>query len=328
MRKIAIEEHVSMPEFDDIMREVEARLKFPNLSDPDRMKNTLGPLMSMPPEQHRIPTMDKYGIDIQIVSCGGSGIQNILDPKTAIEACKKANDHLQEFIKAFPGRFKGFAILPMQDPAAAVEELERCVKEYGFVGVMQHGHTNFHYYDEAQFYPVWAKLEELDVPLYIHVANPEADQIRIYDDYPELLGNTWNWGYTGGTHALRIIFGGIFDRYPNAKLIMGHMGEGIPYVMGRLDEGYDCRNVKKKGRMAHHPSYYLKKNFYLSTSGQFYPEALTCAISAIGLDKILFANDYPHYPTENSVNHVESCPLTREQREMIYYKNAEKLFKL
>jgi 2,3-dihydroxybenzoate decarboxylase len=328
MKRIAVEEHISVKAFESLAAEQSARLKFPNLSDPDRMANTLGPVMFLEPSVHRIPEMDKYGIDIQVLSVGGGAVQNDLDAARAVANARYANDVVYETIRQYPDRFYGFGLLAMQDPAAAVQELERCVKELGFVGIMLHGATNFSYYDEPQYYPIWAKLEELGVPLYLHVGNPEADQIRMYDGYPEILGNTWNWGVVGATHALRIMFGGVFDRYPGAQLILGHMGESLPYLLGRLDEGYDCRGVKKMGRMAHHPSYYMKNNIYITTSGGFQPEAMICAIMGIGVERILFANDYPHYSLTQTMAQMEACPLTDEQFELIYHGNAERLLKL
>ena len=328
MRKIAVEEHITLREFDQLTVEQAARLNFPSLSDPERMKNTLGPVMYLEPGEHRIPEMDKYGIDIQVLSAGGMAVQNDLDAARATVNARYANDAVFRTIRQYPDRFYGFGLLAMQDPAGAVCELERCVRDLGFVGIMLHGSTNFTYYDEPQYEPVWAKLEELGVPLYLHVGNPEADQIRMYDGYPELLGNTWNWGVVGATHALRIMFGGVFDRHPGAQLILGHMGESLPYLLGRLDEGYDCRNVKKMGRMARHPSYYLKNNVYITTSGGFGPEAMVCAVMGIGAGRVLFANDYPHYPLADTMAQMNACPLSREQFEQIYHGNAERLFKI
>ncbi len=327
MKRIAIEEHVQLPELDAIDAEIEKRLAFPSLYDPERMTNTLLPVYYAPPEEHRIPQMNQFGIDMQVLSIT-AGVQLDLNVERAINSSRHANDILYSFTQKYPDRFKAFAILPMQDPNAAVEELERCVTEYGFVGVMLAGSTNYQYYDEMQFDPVWACLEKYGLPLYIHPQSPEADQIRMYYGYEELLGNTWNWGVFTATHALRIIFSGVFERHPGCSLILGHMGEGLPYLLGRLDEGYDCRNVQAKGRMPHHPSYYLQRNFYLTTSGGWRPEAMHCAIEALGAEHILFANDYPHYPLQNTMKQMEASNLNEEQQELIYHRNAEKLLKI
>lgn len=327
MKRIAIEEHLQIPELDRLTAEIEKRLNFPSLSDPNRMQNTLMPVFYAPPEEHRFPLMDRYGIDMHVLSVT-MGIQLDLDTERAIRNSRMANDTMYELTQKYPDRFRAFAALPMQDPAAAADELERCITELGFVGTLLGGSSNYHYYDEPQFEPVWAVLEKYGLPMYIHVQSPEADQIRMYEGYDELLGNTWNWGEVAATHALRIIFSGLFDRHPGCSLILGHMGESLPFLLGRLDEGYDCRNVKAKGRMAHHPSYYLKKNFYVTTSGGWRPEAIHCTIEALGAEHVLFANDYPHYPLESTMKQMEESGLTPEQQELIYHKNAERLLKL
>lgn len=328
MRKIAVEEHYETTMFDHYLPDITARLNFPNLFNPEHFKERLAGIIHAPPEQDRLPVMDRNGIAIQVLSSGTWVVQNLPDPAEAVKVSRQINDLLHELISQYPDRFRGFAMLPMQDVDAAVTELRRCVTELGFVGVMLNGPTNFTYYDDPRFDPFWAALQELDVPMCIHPANPPADQISIYDGYPELLGNTWNWGYHTATHVLRIMFGGVFDRFPGVQMIVCHMGEGLPYLLGRMDEGYDARKVKALGRMAHHPSYYFRHNLYINTSGGFRPEAMACAISALGCDRILFANDYPHFPTATSVAQVEACALTHEQREMIYFKNAERLFRV
>jgi len=326
MRVIGLEEHISFPEVAELQKEIAERLAFPNLTDPTRQATVLGPLERAGPEVDRIPTMDKYGMDVQVLSISGSAVQNDLDTARAVANAKLGNDKVYALTKQYPDRFRGLGILAMQDPAAAVDELQRCVEELGFIGVMLHGPTNFHYYDEPQFEPVWALLEQYHVPMYIHAASPEADQIRMYEGYSELLGNTWNWNVFAATHALRIIFSGLFDRHPDAMLMLGHMAEGLPYFLGRLDEGYDCRNTKALGRMAHPPSYYIRRNILMTTSGGWSPAAMHCAIEAIGAEHIFFATDYPNYPVETSFRQMEDCNLTQEQLDLIYHGNAERLF--
>lgn len=328
MKIIAVEEHWQLEEFEKLSDEHEARRKFPSLQNPGKTEDTPQSVYYLPPEKHRFPIMDKYGIDMQVLSIGGRAVQNDPDTARAVHNAHYANDVLYSITQRYPDRFKAFGLLAMQDPMAAAEELERCVKELGFVGIMLFGPTNFSYYDEPKYYPVWAKLEELNVPLYLHAASPEADQVRMYEGYDELLGLTWNWGVFTATHALRIMFGGIFDRFPKAQLILGHMGEGLPYLLGRLDEGYDYRNVKMKERMAHYPSYYIKNNIYITTSGGFQPEAMLCAILAVGAERILFANDYPHCPAEKTIAQLDACTLTDEQRELICHGNAERLLRI
>lgn len=330
MRKIAIEEHVSLLNCKDIEREIADRLNFPDFGTDPKRHQGLETLIHLAPEEHRIPTMDKYGLTMQVISSGDSFIQSDLNVERATKNARCANDLLYDYIKNHPDRFRAFGIVAMQDPQEAAAEIERCSKELGFVGIMLHGATNAHYYDEAQFEPVWAKLEELDMPLYLHPGNPEADQVRMYEGYPELLASTWNWGVFGGTHALRMVFGGVFERHPGAKLILGHMGEMLPYWLGRLDEGAMHRGIPNaNGKISKVPSYYIKNNIYITTSGGYNPEAMMCAVMGMGAGHILFANDYPHVDLGLSMQQVDVCAfLTEEQRDLIYHKNAERLFKI
>lgn len=326
MRKIAFEEHVGMPEFGAVAQEESARLMFPNLSDPARQNNVLKPLLGAAPGVHRIPLMEKCGLDMQVLSVGGSVIQNDTDTQRAIANSRYANNKLYRITEEYPGKFRMMGTLPMQDPAAALDELERCIHGLKCVGFMLHGPTNFHYYDEPQFDGIWAALARYRLPLYLHPANPPADQIRMYDGFSELLGHTWNWNVYTATHALRIIFSGVFDRHPDATLMLGHMAEGLPYFLGRLDEGYQHRNTAALGRMSREPSYYIKKNLLMTTSGGWGPEAMHCAVDAIGAEHILFACDYPHFPLEDSLRLMEEAQLSPEQYELIYHGNAERMW--
>lgn len=324
MRKIAVEEHFFNPELGQIIAEWNERWKFPKFMDPDATKDFL-PLSDLPFDQHRLPTMDKNEIDIQVISTNAPGIQGIEDPVRAVDTAKRTNDYAYKLISQYPDRFLGFAALPLQDPEAAAREMERCVKELGFRGAMIQAHSNFKYLDSPEFEPVWDTLEALDVPLSLHVFNPWPDQIRIYDGYPELLGATWNWGVEAATHALRMVFGGVFERHPKAKLIMAHLGESLPYLLGRIDEGAFMNGAMKKGRISMPPSEYFRRNVYVSTSGQYRPETLRCAISALGIDHIMFATDYPYFDAEKSVLCVENTDLSDEEKQKIYYNNAAEL---
>ncbi len=326
--KIGVEEHISSAKFDAFIEKLQPAMvgnDFPNLVDPDRQKE-LGPKSYKPLEEDRFLLMDRHNFK-HILSMGGE-IQRMVDSSDAIAAATIANDIIKDHVDRYPDRFWGFGNLPMQDPVAALEELDRC-RELGFIGIMLHGPTCFHYYDEPQFEPVWEKLEAYDMPLYLHVGNPEADQIRIYDGYDDLLGNTWNWGVMGGTHAMRIIFGGVFERHPNAKLILGHMGEGLPFWVGRIDEGYECRKTWKRGRIPKLPSHYIHRNLYATTSGGFHEEAVLCSLKGFGPDKVLFSTDYPHYPADTTVERIDAIQsISEDTRKDIYYRNAEKLFNI
>jgi 2,3-dihydroxybenzoate decarboxylase len=325
MKKIAFEEHIHSKELGKIRMQWTARTKFPDLIDKDFWMKNCMPKMMEPPEKVRIPLMDEAGIDIQVLSPNSPSIQGILDPVEAVEAAVRINDDLSDFAKKHPERFFCFASLPLQNPQAAADELERCVTKLGFKGAIVHGHTNFHYLDERQFDCVWAKAEELDVPISLHVIDPALDQIKIYEGCHELLGPSWNWNVENATHILRMVCNGVFKRFPKAKLIAGHMGEGLPYYLGRIDEGFVSflgHSLKKIDRM---PSDYIKNNIYVSTSGKYFPPTLRCAIDAMGIDKIIFATDFPFFDMKEAVSQIESSNLSDYEKECIYFRNAEKL---
>jgi 2,3-dihydroxybenzoate decarboxylase len=325
--KIAVEEHFFTSELGAIINDWKDKYHFPDMMDEEFIRKGL-PLTGLPFDDHRIPTMDECGVQIQILSTNSPGIQGIENAAKAVDVAKRTNDAAAELIAKYPNRFAGFAALPLQNPQASVRELERCVKELGFRGAMIQGHCNFEYLDNEKFDDIWSCLEALDVPLSLHVFNPWPDQIRIYEGFHEMLGPTWNWGVEAATHTLRIIFGGVFERHPGARMILGHLGESLPYLLGRIDEGAKMTGALKKGRISNPPSYYLKTNVYVSTSGQYRPETLLCAIAALGIEKILFATDYPYVEMSAAVDCVESTLLTEDQRKAIYRENAAQLFNL
>lgn len=330
MKKIAVEEHIENLAFRQFDADAMRNIPFPVTADPIRAKY-LEDLFDAPIEKHRLPIMDQYDIGIQIVSPNTQAVQYEHDKEKAVKIAIEVNDMTYDFVKQAPERLKGMAVLPMQDPQAAAYELERCVKEKGFVSAFIHGQTglgDYPYYDDPVYDIVWNKMTELDIPLYIHPRSPEPDQIKAFDGCDELLGNTWDWGFVTGTLVLRMVFNGVFERFPSLKVIIGHMGETIPYCLRRLDEGFECRRLWERGKISNPPSYYLKRNLYIATSGGYRPETMECAIEALGVDKILFGTDYPHFPTETAISQLDQCRLTKDELEQICYKNAEKLFKI
>ncbi len=327
MKKIAIEEHFATPRMIRDMKIWEKRLEMPGIMGKNFVETKL-PKLEMPVEEHRLPEMDRMGITMQVISANWPAAQGYIDPDIAVSAAVEYNNAANDIVQAHPNRFRAFAALPLQDPDKAVKELERCVKEMGFVGVMVQGHSNLEYLDEPQFDEVWAALEQIDLPLYLHVGHPEHSQLKSYGNYTEMMGPTWNWASEGTTHALRMIFGGVFERHPRAKLILGHLGETIPYMLRRFDEGADKTGALDKGVITHEPSFYLKRNLYVTTSGEYFPEALHCAIDAMGVDHVLFACDYPLSGMDIGVECVENSNLTEEQKTAVYYQNAERILHL
>ncbi|MFI7092197.1 amidohydrolase family protein [Streptomyces lydicus] len=274
---------------------------------------------------HRLSDMDEHGIDIQVLSLTAPGIQGLTDARQAVTDARAANDHLAEVIAGHPDRFRGLAALPLQDPAAAVAELRRAVGELGLSGALVNDHTTGTYLDDPRYEPVWAALEELDVPLYLHPGAPPAEPWRVLAGRPELQGPLWSWGAETGGHALRLVFGGVFDRHPRATLILGHMGEFLPFQLARLDSRYARQEHRPLTRK---PSEYFGRNILITTSGVCSPAALAGAVLAIGADAIMFAVDYPFEDTAEAVRFLEQAPVSDADRAKISHRNAARLLHL
>lgn len=317
MRIIALEEAFTVPEF------LTNQPPMVSLTDGKWLEEWNRQLVDFTEE--RLPSMDKHGIDVQVLSLTVPGIQALDDPDRAVTTARVANDYLAAAVSEHPDRFRGFAAIALQNPSAAVEEMERAVKELGFCGVLVNDHTNGHYYDEPQFEPFWSKLEELDVPLYLHPGASPADSWHLLAGRPELIGPLWTWGAETAGHALRLVFGGVFDRHPEAKLILGHMGEFLPFQLDRLNSRYSRQSAQVLRRR---PSEYFGDNIRITVSGVWSHAALSGAIQAIGVDAIMFAIDYPFEFTAEAAEFLESAPLTDEDRAKISHRNAEQLLHL
>ena len=284
-------------------------------------------------ESLRLESMDKSGIDLSILSFHGPGIQAETDPVLAVEHAKQANDFLQENVVArHPDRYAGFTAVPMQNPEAAADELERCVKQYGFKGAMVNGYSNIddentaEYMDEPKFDVFWAKVPELDVPIYLHPRDPLPNQQRIYEGRPELTSAAWAYGVETSTHALRLITSGLFDRYPGVNVILGHLGETLPFGIWRVQHIINrrglCQDLKKN------VGSYLADNFFITTSGNFRTQALLNTMMEVSSDRILFSTDYPYESAEEAAEWFDSCPISEPDRVRIGRENAAKLFGL
>lgn len=275
--------------------------------------------------EERLADMDANGVDVQVLSLT-SGIERIGDAALAVERARQANDHLAAIVATRPDRFAGFAALPLQDPTAAVAELRRAVEELGLVGALQNDHVDGIYLDDARFEPVWAELERLDVPLYLHPAVVPAEQIALYRGIAALSGPSWGWTAATGGHALRLLYSGVFDRHPGAKLVLGHMGELLPFQLARLDSRFE--QVPAADRPAHRPSTYLRRNVYVTTSGLFSHPALTAAVDTLGLEHVLFAIDYPYERSAEAVDFLRTAPLAPADLSRVAHANAERLLRL
>jgi 2,3-dihydroxybenzoate decarboxylase len=284
-------------------------------------------------ESLRLEAMDKAGIELSILSFYSPGIQAETDPVVAVQAAKQANDFLAEDVMArHPDRYAGFAAVPLQNPEAAASELDRCVRQLGFKGAMVNGYTNIEdentgeYTDEPKYEVFWAKVAELDVPIYLHPRDPLPTQQRIYEGHPELLSAAWAYGVETSTHALRLITSGLFDRHPGVNVILGHLGETLPFGIWRVQHIINrrgmCQDLEKN------VSSYLADNFFITTSGNFRTQALLNTMLEISSDRILFSTDYPYESAEEAATWFDNCPISEPDRVKIGRENAAKLFNL
>lgn len=315
MKKIALEEHFITPAltgyledtFQNINRELAERA-VPRLLD-------LG--------ANRLDAMDQCGLDLAILSIAGPGVQIEPDAILATRLAREANEFLAEEIVKQPQRYGGLAHLAMQDPSQAADELERCITELGFQGAMINGQTLGVYLDADRNEPFWERAAALKAPVYIHPGNPETKPEN-YLGHDGLWGPFWGWGVETATHALRLILAGVFDRHPDAQVILGHMGETLPFMLSRFDSRLPI-SYHPEPALKRDPSYYLRHNITCTTSGVFDDVPLRCAMDALGEDNVMFSIDYPFENEKIATTWIDSAALSEEQRAKIYHGNAQRV---
>lgn len=281
-------------------------------------------------QKKRLALMDAHGIERMILSLNAPAVQAILEPAKAAEVARAANDVLAEEIAKRPDRFSGLAALAMQDPDRATIELERCVSGHKFVGALVNGYSqtgspeNAVYYDLPQYRDFWKTVERLGVPLYLHPREPS--QRKAYDGHPWLTGPAYGFAAETGLHALRLMGSGLFDDCPGLTLILGHMGEGLPFNLYRIDEriAWSPMGYPAKRKI----SEYFADNFYITTAGNFRTQALINAILEIGADRILFSTDYPFEDVREAAEWFDRTSISERDRCKIGRENARALFKL
>jgi 2,3-dihydroxybenzoate decarboxylase len=312
MQVIALEEHYYDPDVAAHYSDSRAGLLRQRLDD-------LGAL--------RLKDMDAAGIDLQVIAHGAPGLQRV-NAETAIELAVRANNRLAETIAPRPDRFAGFALLPVPDPQASADELERAVTKLGFKGAMVHGLTEDRFLDSKRFWPIYERASALDVPLYVHPAPPHQGVVAAYyqeyvQDFPSILGPAWGFTVETATQAIRFVLSGVFDEYPNLKLILGHMGEGLPFLLVRIDESFS-----RVGNKANTFRKTFSEHFYITTSGNFSTPALLCSLMEMGSDHILFSVDYPFVENDPGTEWMKTVPLGDEDRAKILNGNARRLLKV
>lgn len=317
--KIALEEHFVTPELEHCIGAVGW--------DPaawrqvlDRLEDTQG---------FRLEEMDRYGIAMAVLSLGSNGIQAIADRREAIDTARRANDALAQIVAERADRFAGFAAVAMQDPGAAADELERAVTEDGFKGALVNGYSDdegggARYYDGEEYAGFWERAAGLGVPVYLHPRSP-VPGTRMFEGRPELLGPTWGFAVETGTHALRLLTSGLFDRLPDLTVILGHLGEFLPVAMARLEQ-----------RMSHVPTVSLERsprevlrsNFYVTTSGNPHTPSLLATLLEVGADRVLFAADYPFEEMRDGAEWFDALPISEGDLTKIGRTNAARLLGL
>jgi hypothetical protein len=274
----------------------------------------------------RIQVMDDAGIDIQVLSALSNNVQD-LDPEASVAVSRRLNDRMSETVSRYPDRFRAFATLPMTDPAAAVDELERSIEELGFLGAMIHGQTRGVFLDDLSVRPILTVAARLGVPIYLHPAPPPAAVLETYysglSDEVEACLSTSGWGWHSETamHVLRMVAVGVFEELPDLKLIVGHMGEGLPFHLDRIESMLTPVVTGQVRGVAET----LRHNLYLTTSGYNTATPLLCALAAFGVDHIMFSVDHPFGNSEQATTFLRSAPVSESDREKIAHTNVEAL---
>jgi len=324
MRIVALEEHISLPEMTEQL--------------PPEVRNPLSPaIQHLQPKLaditgERLRSMDETGIAMQILSVDGMGAQ-LLSAETGPAFARRYNDLIAEKIAAHPDRFTAFAHLPVTAPLVAAEELERVVTRYHFRGAMIRGLTQGRFLDHPDFDPLLAKAESLDVPVYIHPGMPpKAVADAYYSDFthrPGLMESLacygWGWHSETAIHVLRLLLAGIFDKYPDLKIIIGHMGEMIPMMMVRSDRAFSPGTGGANQRTLIET---FKRQVFITTSGIFTQPPLQMAIDTFGMNNIMFSIDYPFSSNEMGIEFLRNMKLPAEQIRQIAHGNADKLLHL
>ena len=306
-RVIALEEHYSDPRFGDLRQIQPARVV-------DRLLDL---------EDLRLKEMDEGGIDIQVLSHAPPGAQ-ALSVSDAVSLTHSANDFLHEAVKRHPTRYAAFASLPTIEPIAAADELERTVYNFGFKGAMVHGLTRGLFFDDKRFWPILERAQALDVPIYLHPATPHPAVIQAYyADRPVLTRAGWGFGVECATQVMRMIVSGVFDAYPRLKIILGHLGEGLPFLLWRTDA-----ILSRESTLPRSVRDYFCGHFYVTTSGNFSGSALQCTLAELGADSIMFSVDWPWATNIEGISFIEGFSADDTVKKKILHQNAERLLRL
>jgi hypothetical protein len=329
MRTIALEEHCLTPELKQLLGP-QIHPYYPVHRWPPPLEQRLLDI-----GEGRVAEMDAQGIDVQVLSMVQPGLEHSPADK-AVPVARAFNDRVAEAVAAHPDRFAAFAALPTAAPTAAAEELARAVGELGFKGALVNGRTQERFLDDQFFWPMFESAEALGVPIYLHPMPPPK---AVYDAYYAGFGDAvgfmlaapaWGWHIETGLHAVRLILAGVFDRFPALQIIIGHMGEAVPFMLTRIDDTLRGGTALDPVTTATTLSVkeYFHRNFHITTSGLFTDPPLRCAIDTFGVDRIMFAVDHPFSDGATARRFLEQAAISDEEREKIAHTNAERLLGL
>lgn len=326
VRRIATEEGFSVPELIDAIDGYMARHgaeepglramigtgkypRWPRLLDPEV----------------RLKDMARAGVDMQVILVNSPGVQ-IFEAAQASELATLINDRALSWMKRWPDKFAALAAIAPQDPARAAQELERAVR-MGLKGAVINSHTKGAYLDEQRFWPIFETAQALDVPIYIHPRDPAPSALPLYAAQ-NLEGAIWGYAAETSLHALRLIVGGVFEQFPRLKIVIGHNGEGIPFYLDRIDNRYRAMNEGALGKLKRSPATVFRENFWITTSGTNWAPAVKTCQEVLGVDRVLFAVDYPFENEDETVKQAAAIPMDRRTAEAFFHGNAERVFKL
>ena len=275
--------------------------------------------------EQRIEVMDKYGIDMHLLQLSGSWIQ-LIDAKAGTAAAKIANNYLADAVAKYPTRFAGLTALAPQDPQEAVKEIERGIN-LGLCGALLQSNVQGQYLDNEKFLPVFEAAEALEVPIYLHPSFPSPGMVDPMIEYG-LMGPMFGFSTEAALNTLRLILSGLFDRHPGLTIVLGHLGEGIPYFLNRIDTHYAKTIERQTYQLKHKPSDYFRKHFYVTSSGMNFEDEVMFCHQVLGADKVLYAIDYPYEEMDTNTDVLNNIPLPETDKELFFHGNAERVFNI
>ncbi len=329
MRIVALEEHFTVPA---LVKRIDPDIVKRRGFRPRTAHATAGPsLADLLPDigELRLASMDAAGITMEVLSNTGPG-PDLVPGADGVDMAREMNDHLAAAIARHPDRFSGFAVLPMQSPEACPAELQRAVRDLRFVGAVINGTTEGRFLDHPSYDGLLSAAEELDVPIYIHPhLAPEPVRLAYYSDLPPGAARAieqggWGWHSETAIHVLRMVIAGVLDRHPRLKLIIGHMGEMLPVMLGRIDDAFalDIDHLQRPVSRA------ILDQVWITTSGIFWEPPLLAALLSFGIDRIMFSIDYPYAPHAKGRAFLDRISLAPADMEKLTHRNADALLKL